>query len=135
MWGGGGRVRGGDGFGVMWGVNECLKLEAELLNKKNSIEKETYDKLLRSYTTLEKHCISLEVDTQLNQEIFQRDNSVSNQSAPKFDQYFKLNELKAQSQEKDTVIKKLNERIKLLSGNMNEEKVKMDIEGIEMINI
>ncbi|GJS74825.1 retrovirus-related pol polyprotein from transposon TNT 1-94 [Tanacetum coccineum] len=116
-------------------VSMCLKLETELLNKKDFIEKETYDKLFRSYTTLEKHCISLEVDTQLNQEIFQRDNSVSNQSAPNFDQYFELNELKAQSQEKDTVIKKLKERIKSLSGNMNEDKVKKDIEEIETINI
>ncbi|GJT01766.1 hypothetical protein Tco_0822935 [Tanacetum coccineum] len=63
----------------------CLKLETELLDKKDFIEKEIYDKLFRSYTTLEKHCISLEVDIQLNQEIFQRDNSVSNQSAPTFD--------------------------------------------------
>ncbi|GJT84213.1 retrovirus-related pol polyprotein from transposon TNT 1-94 [Tanacetum coccineum] len=85
---------------------KCLKLETELLNKKDFIEKEIYDNLFKSFTTLEKHCISLEVDTQLNQEIFQRDNSVSNQSAPSFDQYFELNELKAQSQEKDTVIKK-----------------------------
>ncbi|GJZ69462.1 hypothetical protein Tco_0633012, partial [Tanacetum coccineum] len=114
---------------------KCLKLETELLNKKDFIEKETYDKLFRSFTTLEKHCISLEVDTQLNQEIFQRDNSVSNQSAPSFDQYFELNELKAQSQEKDTVIKKLKERIKSLSGNMNEDKVKKDLEEIETINI
>ncbi|GJZ74964.1 retrovirus-related pol polyprotein from transposon TNT 1-94, partial [Tanacetum coccineum] len=59
---------------------KCLKLVTELLNKKDFIEKETYDKLLRSYTTLEKHCITLEVDTQLIQEIFQRDNSVSNQT-------------------------------------------------------
>ncbi|GJT13485.1 retrovirus-related pol polyprotein from transposon TNT 1-94 [Tanacetum coccineum] len=88
-----------------------------------------------SYTTLEKYCISLEVDTQLNQENFQRDNSVSNQSAPNFDQYFKLNELKAQSKEKDTVIRKLKERIKSFSGNMNEDKVKKDIEEIETINI
>ncbi|GKA24664.1 hypothetical protein Tco_0710697 [Tanacetum coccineum] len=64
---------------------KCLKLETELLNKKDFIEKEIYDKLFRSFTTLEKHCISLEVDSQLNQEIFQRDNSVSNQSAPSFD--------------------------------------------------
>ncbi|GJZ42078.1 retrovirus-related pol polyprotein from transposon TNT 1-94, partial [Tanacetum coccineum] len=113
----------------------CLKLETELLNKKDFIEKETYDKLFRSYTTLEKHCISLEVDTQLNQENFQRDNSVSNQSAPNFDQYFELNELKAHSQEKDTVIRKLKERIKYLSGNMNEDKVKKDVEEIETINI
>ncbi|GJT31647.1 hypothetical protein Tco_0922066 [Tanacetum coccineum] len=114
---------------------KCLKLKTELLNKKDFIEKETYNKLSRSYTTLEKHCISLEVDTQLNQEIFQRDNSVSNQSAPNFDQYFELNELKAQSQEKDTVIRKLKERIKSLSGNMNEDKAKKDIEEIETINI
>ncbi|GJR39939.1 hypothetical protein Tco_1215623 [Tanacetum coccineum] len=101
---------------------KCLKLKTELLNKKDFIEKEAYDKLFRRFTTLEKHCISLEVDTQLNQEIFQRDNSVSNQSAPNFDQYFELNKLKAQSQEKDTVIKKLKETIKSLSGNMNEDK-------------
>ncbi|GJR44598.1 retrovirus-related pol polyprotein from transposon TNT 1-94 [Tanacetum coccineum] len=114
---------------------KCLKLETELLNKKDFVEKEIYDKLVGSYTTLEKHCISLEVETQLNQEIFQKDNSVSNQSAPSFDQYFELNELKAQSREKDTVIKKLKERIKSLSGNINEEKVKKDIEEIETINI
>ncbi|GKA05385.1 hypothetical protein Tco_0684505 [Tanacetum coccineum] len=115
---------------------KCLKLETELLNKNDFIEKETYDKLFRSYTTLEKHCISLEVDTQLNQEIFQRDNSVSNQSASNFDQYFELNELKAQSQEKYIRhSKELKERIKSLSGNMNEDKVKKDIEEIETINI
>ncbi|GJT07393.1 hypothetical protein Tco_0841855 [Tanacetum coccineum] len=114
---------------------KCLKLETELLNKKDFIKKEIYDKLFRSYTTLEKHCISLEVDTQLNQEIFQRDNTVSNQSAPSFDQYFELNELKAQSQEKNTVIKKLKERIKSLCGNMNEDKGKKNIEEIETINI
>ncbi|GKD35194.1 hypothetical protein Tco_1250703 [Tanacetum coccineum] len=78
---------------------QCLKLETELLNKKDFIEKETYDKLFRSYTTLEKHCISLE------------------------------------SQEKDTVIRKLKERIKSLSGSVKAENVKKDIDEIETINI
>ncbi|GJU06461.1 retrovirus-related pol polyprotein from transposon TNT 1-94 [Tanacetum coccineum] len=114
---------------------KCLKLETELLNKKDFVEKEIYDKLFKSFTTLEKHCISLEVDIQHNQEIFQRDNSVSNQSALSFDQLFELNELKAQSQEKDTVIKKLKERIKSLSGKQNEDKIKKDLEEIETINI
>ncbi|GJT65415.1 hypothetical protein Tco_1016895 [Tanacetum coccineum] len=114
---------------------KCLKLKTELLNKKDFVEKEIYDKLFKSFTTLEKHCISLEVDSQINQEIFQRDNSVSNQNAPSFDQLFELNELKAQSQEKDTVIKKLKERIKSLSGKMNEDKIKKDLEEIETINI
>ncbi|GJT33338.1 retrovirus-related pol polyprotein from transposon TNT 1-94 [Tanacetum coccineum] len=88
---------------------KCLKLETGL--QTGFIEKEIYDKLFKSFTTLEKHCISLEVDSQLNQEIFQRDNSVLNQSDPSFDQYFELNELKAQSQEKDTVIKKVSKLI------------------------
>nr|GEW32406.1 hypothetical protein [Tanacetum cinerariifolium] len=70
----------------------------------------------------------------LHLEIFQRDNSISNQSALHFVQYFELNELKAQSQEKDTVIMKLKERIKSLSGNVNEDKVKKDIDEIETIN-
>ncbi|GJY40915.1 hypothetical protein Tco_0428185 [Tanacetum coccineum] len=63
------------------------------------------------------------------------DNPVSNQSAPSFDQLFELNELKAQSQEKDTVIKKLKERIKSLSGKQNENKIKQYLEELETINI
>ncbi|GKA32226.1 retrovirus-related pol polyprotein from transposon TNT 1-94 [Tanacetum coccineum] len=114
---------------------ECLQLETEVLNKKDFIDKETYDKLFRSYTTLEKHRISLEVDTHLNQEIFQQENSVSNQSAPSFNQLFELNELRAQSQEKDTVIVKLKEQIKSLKGNVDDSKVKMDMDEIETLNI
>ncbi|GJT80836.1 hypothetical protein Tco_1055178, partial [Tanacetum coccineum] len=67
---------------------KCLKLEIELLNKTDFIEKETYDKLFRILL-----------------------------------------------QEKYTVIRKLKEIIKSLSGSMNEDKVKKDIEEIEMINI
>ncbi|GJS55992.1 hypothetical protein Tco_0629354 [Tanacetum coccineum] len=112
---------------------KCLKLETEL--QMNFVKRETYDKLFKSFTILEKHCISLEVDTQLKQEIFQRKNSVSNQSVPSFDQLFELNELKAQSQEKDMVIKKLKGRNKSLSGKMDKEKIKQDLEEIKTINI
>ncbi|GJZ22423.1 retrovirus-related pol polyprotein from transposon TNT 1-94 [Tanacetum coccineum] len=77
-----------------------LKLETELLNKEDFVEKEIYDKLLKSFATLEKHYISLEL-----------------------------------SPKKDTVIKKLKERIKSLSGKMNEDKIKKDLEEIETINI
>nr|GEV86331.1 SOSS complex subunit B homolog [Tanacetum cinerariifolium] len=41
----------------------------------------------------------------------------------------------SQPQEKDTVITKLKERIKSLSGNVNEDNVKKDIDEIETINI
>ncbi|GKD17830.1 integrase, catalytic region, zinc finger, CCHC-type containing protein, partial [Tanacetum coccineum] len=115
--------------------NKCLELETELLKKKDLIEKDVYDKLLKSYSTLEKHCISLELTTQLNQEVFQKDNFCENQNAPTFNQLFELNELKAQSQEKDTVIRKLKDKIKSLSGKDSVENVKKDIDEIETINI
>nr|GEV10180.1 hypothetical protein [Tanacetum cinerariifolium] len=83
--------------------------------QKDFINKEYYDALFKQYTTLEKHCISLEVDSQLKQEISQRNNSFSQQSAPTFDQLFEINYLKAQSQENDTIIMKLKEIIKSLS--------------------
>ncbi|GKB61356.1 retrovirus-related pol polyprotein from transposon TNT 1-94, partial [Tanacetum coccineum] len=115
--------------------NKCLELEIKLFKKKDFIEKEAYDKLVKSYSNLEKHCISLELATQLNKEIFQRENSGENTNAPTFNQLFKLNDMKAQSQEKDTVIRKLKERIKSLSGKDSVENVKKDIDEIETINI
>nr|GEZ04558.1 integrase, catalytic region, zinc finger, CCHC-type, peptidase aspartic, catalytic [Tanacetum cinerariifolium] len=44
--------------------------------------------------------------------IFQKNNSFSQQSVPSFDQLFEINELKAQSQEKDTTYKQLYDSIK-----------------------
>nr|GEX73321.1 integrase, catalytic region, zinc finger, CCHC-type, peptidase aspartic, catalytic [Tanacetum cinerariifolium] len=41
----------------------------------------------------------------------------------------------SQSQEKDTVIMKLKERIKSLTGNVKEEKIKRKLEEIETINV
>ncbi|GJR28295.1 retrovirus-related pol polyprotein from transposon TNT 1-94 [Tanacetum coccineum] len=111
------------------------RLKTELLNKKDFVDKETYDKLCKSFTTLEKHCITLEADSQLNQEIFQQENSVLNQNAPSFTQLFELSELRAQSQAKDTVIVKLKEQIKSLNGNVDESTVKMDMDEIETLNI
>ncbi|GJR69175.1 hypothetical protein Tco_0015240 [Tanacetum coccineum] len=115
--------------------NKCLEIGTELFKKKIFIEKEAYDKLVKSYSNLKKHCISLELATQLNQEMFQRENSGENLNAPTFNQLFEINELKAQTQEKNTVIRKLKERIKSLSGKDSMENVKKDIDEIETINI
>ncbi|GJX15570.1 retrovirus-related pol polyprotein from transposon TNT 1-94 [Tanacetum coccineum] len=113
---------------------KCLELETELVKKKDFVDKETYDKLCKCFTTLEKHCITLEADSQLHQEIFQQENSVLNQNAPSFTQLFELSELKAQSQAKDTVIVKLKEQIKSLKGNVEDSLVKMDMDEIETLN-
>ncbi|GKE91580.1 hypothetical protein Tco_1572675, partial [Tanacetum coccineum] len=78
---------------------KCLEHETELVKKDKVI-----NDLSTRFLNLEKHCISLEVNNQRNQENFQRENSVSNQSNLTFDQLFELNDLKAQLQEKDTTI-------------------------------
>nr|GEX21056.1 hypothetical protein [Tanacetum cinerariifolium] len=61
----------------------CVPIETEL--QKNLINKEYFDTLFKKFNTLKKHCISFEVDNQLKKEIFQRNNSFLEQSAPTFD--------------------------------------------------
>nr|GEX96850.1 retrovirus-related Pol polyprotein from transposon TNT 1-94 [Tanacetum cinerariifolium] len=64
-----------------------------------------------------------------------RNNTFLEQSVPTFDQLFEINDLKAQSQKKDTIIVKLKERLKSLSGNVQDGKIKRELEEIETINI
>ncbi|GJS68661.1 hypothetical protein Tco_0683226 [Tanacetum coccineum] len=92
-----------DGCKTVNECQKCLELKTELLNKKDVVDKETYDKLY--------------------------------QNALSFTQLFELSELRAQSQEKDTVIVKLKEQIKSLKGNVDDSKVKMDMDEIETLNI
>nr|GEW89861.1 retrovirus-related Pol polyprotein from transposon TNT 1-94 [Tanacetum cinerariifolium] len=78
-------------------------------------------------------CVTLE--TKLQRDFIKKNNSFSQQSALSLGQLFEINDLKAQSQEKDTIIMKLKKRIKSLSGNLKEEKIKKELEEIETINI
>nr|GFB87956.1 hypothetical protein [Tanacetum cinerariifolium] len=98
----------------------CVTTESELTT--DFIKKECYEKLLQQYHSLETHCISLEVNNQLNTEMFQRDTVSSSESAPTFAELFETNELKAQIQEKETVILKLKEKLKSFSGDVKERK-------------
>ncbi|GJR77669.1 hypothetical protein Tco_0090034 [Tanacetum coccineum] len=116
-------------------LKEMQNVENSFSGSNDQFAEINYDKLCKSFTTLEKHCIHLEADSQLNQEIFQQENSVLNQNAPSFTQLFELSELRAQSQAKDTVIVKLKEQIKSLNGNVDESTVKMDMDEIETLNI
>nr|GFA97604.1 hypothetical protein [Tanacetum cinerariifolium] len=73
----------------------CVTTESEL--KTDFLKNECYDTLLQKYHTLEKHCITLEVNNQLNMEIFQRDTWFSQESSLTFAKLFELNNLKAQA--------------------------------------
>nr|GEV00083.1 retrovirus-related Pol polyprotein from transposon TNT 1-94 [Tanacetum cinerariifolium] len=57
------------------------------------------------------------------------------QNAPTFPELFEINDSKAQAQAKDTVILKLKEKLHSLTGDVNERKVKRELEEIETLNI
>nr|GEY47193.1 hypothetical protein [Tanacetum cinerariifolium] len=82
----------------------CVTTETELKTK--FFNNECYDMLLQKYHTLEKHCITLEVNNQLNTELFQRDTWSSQE-------------------------KKLNS----LNGDVKDRDVKRNIEDMETLNI
>ncbi|GJZ16737.1 retrovirus-related pol polyprotein from transposon TNT 1-94 [Tanacetum coccineum] len=109
---------------------ESCNLEAELLKLQNA-----FNDLLKSYSQLEKHCISLELSIQLNQEIFQKDESCNNQNALEIPEFFENNDLKAQLQDKDNTICKLKDIIKSMREKSKEENVKYDYCEIETKNI
>nr|GEX54865.1 hypothetical protein [Tanacetum cinerariifolium] len=75
-------------------------------------------------------CVTLETELQKD--------FIKNECYDKlFKQYTTLEKycISLESQEKDIIIKKLKERIKSLSGNLKEEKIKHELEEIETINI
>ncbi|GJT45403.1 retrovirus-related pol polyprotein from transposon TNT 1-94 [Tanacetum coccineum] len=66
-------------------VNECqkcLELKTELLNKKDFVDKETYKKLCKNFMTLEKHCITLEADSQLLMKVIPDEEEVAVDAIP-----------------------------------------------------
>ncbi|GJX94145.1 hypothetical protein Tco_0348731 [Tanacetum coccineum] len=112
-------------------VEQCSVDRKSEVVKKNDV----YIELLKWFSNLEQHCISLEVAKKLNKETFQKDKSSDNQNHPEIQEYFEQNDLKARLQAKDTVISKLKETIHSLRENVNPAKVKKDIDEIETINI
>nr|GEW51194.1 hypothetical protein [Tanacetum cinerariifolium] len=102
----------------------CVTTKSEL--KLDFLKKECYETLLQKYQALEKHCITLEINNQLNTEIFQKDNLCSNDSTPTFAELFEINDLKAQAQAKDTMILKLKEKLNSLNGDVKDTNVKRD---------
>ncbi|GJX42863.1 integrase, catalytic region, zinc finger, CCHC-type containing protein [Tanacetum coccineum] len=108
---------------------KCMNLDAEL-----SKSKQAYDDLLKNHSQLEKHYISLEVSMQLEQEVFQNNESCVNQNAVEIQEYFEINDLKARLQDKDTTISKLKDTIKSLKKNTKEKNVHHDKCDLEPIN-
>nr|GFA28611.1 hypothetical protein [Tanacetum cinerariifolium] len=66
---------------------------------------------------------------------FQRDTWSFQESAPTFAELFKINNLKAHAQAKDTVISKLKEKLNSLNGDVKDRHVKRNVEESETLNI
>nr|GEW52016.1 retrovirus-related Pol polyprotein from transposon TNT 1-94 [Tanacetum cinerariifolium] len=84
------------------------------------------------------HCVTIETELKkdfIKKECYETNTLSSPGSAPTFAELFEINDLKAQAQAKDTVILKLKEKLRSLNGDVNERKVKREVEEIETLNI
>ncbi|GJV31175.1 hypothetical protein Tco_1391575 [Tanacetum coccineum] len=94
----------------LYKVRECDCLAQKLSEQTEFISKEIYTELLQSFAKLEKHLISLEIALQQCQEQLKKNTvckeKASNVFRKEHEQYFEIQDLKAQLQDKDIAIRK-----------------------------
>ncbi|GJZ99160.1 integrase, catalytic region, zinc finger, CCHC-type containing protein [Tanacetum coccineum] len=104
-------------------VKECHCLAQKLLKQTETVSKEVYTELLRSFGKLEKYSISLELALQQCQEQIKNDTffkvTASNVFQKEREQYLEIQDLKAQLQDKNIAIYELKE----LMEKFNEKSV------------
>ncbi|GKA51492.1 retrovirus-related pol polyprotein from transposon TNT 1-94 [Tanacetum coccineum] len=107
-------------------VEECECFSQKLSKQTETVSKEVYTKLLRSFAKLEKHSISLELTLQQCQELMKNDTVCKEKASNVFlkerEQYFEIQDLKAQSQDKNIVICELKKLIEICKGKSVETK-------------
>ncbi|GJY37913.1 hypothetical protein Tco_0424277, partial [Tanacetum coccineum] len=103
-------------------VMECDCLAQKLSEQTEFVSKEIYTELLQSFAKLEKHSISLEIALQDCQELSKNGHSLQKKkginvfSKGKVNQYFEIQDLKAQMQDKNMVINELKKLILVTKG-------------------
>ncbi|GJV31162.1 hypothetical protein Tco_1391562 [Tanacetum coccineum] len=101
-------------------VKECECLAQKLSKQTETVSKEVCNELLRSFAKLEKHLISLELALQQCQEQMKNDivckEKASNVFLKEREQYFEIQDLKAQLQDKNIAISELKKLIKKCKG-------------------
>nr|GEU41447.1 hypothetical protein [Tanacetum cinerariifolium] len=100
-------------------VKECDCLAQTLSKQTESVSKKVHTELLQRFTKVEKHSISLEIALQKCKEHVKNDTSCNEKASNVFrkerEQYFEIQDLKAQLQDKNIAIselKKLTEKCK-----------------------
>ncbi|GKC60806.1 hypothetical protein Tco_1088404 [Tanacetum coccineum] len=96
-------------------VRECDCLAQKLSEQTEFVSKEIYTELLHSFAKLEKHSISLEIALQECQEQLKNDTVCKEKASNVFrkerEQYFEIQDLKAQLQDKNIAISELKKLI------------------------
>ncbi|GJR19100.1 hypothetical protein Tco_0967627 [Tanacetum coccineum] len=133
--------------------SRCLDLEAEISKLQNENQKDVNDEMIRGFNKLEMEYLNLQLKYQHLQENFGNNKSQTSQDVPEFDSFFKINNLEAQLQEKDNVIRNLKAQVSKMNDRSCEtynakdvtalieqnERVRAEIEkvkqGIQGINL
>ncbi|GJR11132.1 hypothetical protein Tco_0793784 [Tanacetum coccineum] len=107
-------------------VRECDCLTQKLSEQTEFVSKEIYIELLRSFAKLEKHSISLEIALQQCQEQLKNDTVCKEKASNVFrkerEQYFEIQDLKAQLQDKNIAISELKKLIDKCKGKYVDTK-------------
>ena len=119
--------------------DKCSLAEAEPETKcsksNDMVKKKIYDELSNRFLQLEKHCISLEIAIQNMEESLQSNKPCKNPEFPEFREFFEINTLKAQLQDKSSTIDNLQKHISVLNKKSNLVKAKHDIDVIKSRNV
>ncbi|GJT58597.1 retrovirus-related pol polyprotein from transposon TNT 1-94 [Tanacetum coccineum] len=101
-------------------VKECECLALKLSKQTESVNKEVHNNLLKSFSKLEKHSISLELSLQHCKEQMKNNpvckENASNVFRKEREQYHEIQDLKAQMQDKNMVINELKKLILVTKG-------------------
>ncbi|GJY07789.1 hypothetical protein Tco_0374843 [Tanacetum coccineum] len=107
-------------------VKECECLTENLSKQTENVSKEVYNGLLRSFAKLEQHSISLKIALQQCQEQMKNDTVCKENESTVFlkerEQYFEIQDLKAQLQDKNIATSELKKLIKKCKGKTVETK-------------
>ncbi|GJX36053.1 hypothetical protein Tco_0247610 [Tanacetum coccineum] len=103
-------------------IKECECLAEKLSKQTETVSKEVYNELLRSFAKLENHSISLELALQQCQEQMKNDTVCKEKESTVFlkerEQYFEIQDLKAQLQDKNIAISELKKLIEKIKGKV-----------------
>ncbi|GJW49195.1 hypothetical protein Tco_0090546 [Tanacetum coccineum] len=107
-------------------VKKCECLAEKLSKQTKNVSKEVYNEISRSFAKLEKHLISLELALQKCQEQIKNDTLYKEKASTvflkEFEQYFEIQYLKAQLQDKNSAIRELKKLIKKMKGKLVDTK-------------